>query len=558
MTTLPVNPSSPAVSRSRAWLPDAACLAVLLVAWFVYVLPLVREGWRGYDICRDIASIENIRHGQVFADPAYVGETIWYPPLNPILMAGITALLGVSGADGYCGSQLVFNWLLPAGLFLVARLAWGRRAAIAATVAMLLAMPWWQREVAHGQPSIHAIVWGWAALLLYARQARAVHLGWTAACGVFLGVSFWHHPFVPATLLGAFVLQGLWSAMPERRPEASPADPRAVTASPRAALVRSGLILVLTLAIAAPILYVAMHGPVRNPAPREYLAPELVQPAVALLHADVLPWSLWLWGTGLVGLTVAVWRRDLPGRLLACVLLVSLLGQVPGYLRVLQGPNASLPIIVPHEFQRIWQLAWAACIGVGIDALVRFAASRIAALRNNSVVVTAVTLIAVLATGGPGWPAVSKNLKGYLMQARITDGYHQTASWIQRSTDLNDVFACTPDVAFQFIGPETGRKVWITSQGHSNPRVDWDARAQIMLALEQAATPVEFAQIAHQNGIKYFMPARDWYPRVLRDPALRQVAMPDYFVCVQTHPDANPLFKLTARPAATPDAQTPP
>ncbi len=556
--TPPASATLPARS-ARAWLPDAACLAVLLAGWLAYVGPLVvRDRLRGYDICRDIASVVNIQHGQVFSDPAYVGETIWYPPLNPILMAAITGVSGISGADGYRWSQLVFNWLLPAGLFLVTRLAWGRRAAVGATVAMLLAMPWWQREVAHGQPSIHAIVWGWLALLLYARAARAPRPGWIVACGVFQGLSFWHHPFVPATLLGAFALQGLWAARPRPGSSAAPPGPRPPQGAPRAVLVRNALLFGLTLAVAAPILYLAMHGPVRNTAPREYLAAELLQPEVALLHADRVPWALWLWSVGVVGLITAVRRRDLPGRLLACILIVSLLGQAPGYARIVLGSTGErLPIIVPHEFQRIWQLAWAVCIGVGIDALVRYAGGRIAALRRSRAAVSGVTVAALLATGLPGWSAVPGNLRKYLMQADMPAGYEQMASWIRRSTGLNDVFACAPDVAFGFIGPETGRKAWITNVAHSNPRVDWEARANVMLALESAATPAEFTQIAQQHGIKYFMPSRSWMPQVLRDPALRATAMPDYFVCVQNPPNADPLFKLTARPALPPSRPTP-
>ena len=125
---------APRRNKSRAprssWIPDALLLLALAALWIWLVLPIVNEGLRGYDIFRDIGNAVNIQHGRYVGDPAYPNETFWYPPLSPVLVAGISALLDAKPADCYRWSQLLVNGWIPIGLFLIVRIQWGRRAAI--------------------------------------------------------------------------------------------------------------------------------------------------------------------------------------------------------------------------------------------------------------------------------------------------------------------------------------------------------------------------------------------------------------------------------------------
>ena len=527
----------PHIKRVSHWAIDLSVLVLFGILWIHYVTPVVvTEQRRGGDVARDVASAVNIQHGRIFGDPAYRDHTIWYPPLSPLIFAGISTALGVSPFDCYRWSELVFNWLIPAGLYLVVRLGWGWRAAAGTLIALLLAMPWWQVEVVQGQPSIHAVVLGWVALLLYAQQRRRACLGWAAACGVVQGVAFWQHPVIPAILTVTFVVDVWWS-----RREAPAAT--AGETKPAHLLSRDATILILTLVIAAPILYLMLHGPVRNTVPREYVAAELSTGEFALMHANP-----WIWLMGLVGLIVSIRRWTPPARLLVIAPAVCVLGQLPAY-RHLYGPAwmKTLPVLVPHEFQRAFQLGWAVCVGVGIDATLRELSLRTIAFRGRAGGAL-LPLAAFVATAYPGALHVRENLRRYVKPASLPPVIAEAVDWINANTDVNDVFACQPEWAFEWLNPRTGRKVWISAKGHSNPRVDWRAREQVMQQLRDAASADEFWRIAHEHGIDYCVLSPSWYPRVFADPRLWQAASPNLLQMVHGGGGKVIILQVNSRP----------
>ncbi len=496
---------------------DLACLVALGVFWLVYVTPIVtREKLRGGDIFRDVAYAVNVQHGQVFTDPAYRGYALWYPPLSPVVMAGVGTLFHITPADAYRWSQLLFNWTIPAGMFLIMRWHWGRRAAMVGTVALLLAMPWWQSEVVQGQPSVQAVTWAWVALLLYGRQRRSGSAWGLVACGLFLGLTFWHHPVIPAVLALALVLQTIWEWSLLRSPSAE------ASAAAKRPLKRNLAIIALTGVAAAPILYVMAHGPVYNTMPREFLNQELQTVEFALMHGNP-----WIWITGLVGLMVSARQKDWGAQLLVSAVAVCCLGQVPAYLR-LYGPAwvRSVPVLVPHEFQWTFQLAWAICVGVGTDYGLHALTRRWGFLQTHPRRVAVLTLCALVVTGMWGLPHAERNLHRFVH--RYATNFPEAAAWIRENTDINDVFICDVRLAFAWLNPDTGRKVWITSPGHSNPRVDWKMRHRVLLELTEAATPEAFARLARRHGIKYCIPSPGWFPRILADPQLREVTVPAY------------------------------
>lgn len=515
------------------WVPDAFLLLALVAVWIWLVLPIVTEGLRGYDIFRDIGSAVNVQHGRYIGDPAYPNETFWYPPLSPILVAGISALLDAKAADCYRWSQLLVNGWIPIGLFLIVRIQWGRRAAIFTTVALLLAMPWWQTEIAHGQPSIHAVIWGMAAVLMYEQQERRASMTWAVACGVLQGVSFWHHPFVPAALAGAFLVQGMWAA----RRNATQDDARAPM---RASLWRHGVMLLVIVLISAPLLVQILRGPTLNPVPRAYLAHELQTVEYALMHGNP-----WLWAAGFAGVFCCLLRRDRGGRLLIAFLVITLAAQIPGYVRIYWGELAGdVPPLLPHEFQRLFQLGWAIAIGIGIDGALRALGKRVAWIEATPAARIGLTLAACLLTGAWYVRDVPANLRRYLMKASYPSQADGAAEWIREHTDIDDVFACEPDLAFRWLNPETGRKVLIMPDGHSNPRVDWNARAEVLAALEQAPTADAFREIALRHGVRYFIPSSRWNPRVATDPELRAAGLGKTFELAHPGGGIVPIYRI--------------
>jgi hypothetical protein len=508
------------VRLPRSLLPDAVFLVLLGAFWVYYVTPIVTPEQRhSGDILRDLAAALNVQQGQVFADPAYRGETIWYPPLSSVIVAGVSALLRISPADCYVWSQLLFNWMVPAGLYLVVRSAWGRRAALASTVALLLAVPWWQTSVCRGQASVHALVWAWVALGLYGRQHQHDSLGWAVGCGLFQGLSCWHHPVLPAVLTLAFVGQAAWAALGRK-------DGLDAPVAARRLLGREACILGVTLLAAAPILYLMLHGPVLNPEPHEYVADELRSAEFPLMR-----YNLWIWAMGLIGLVRSARGRDAASRLLIVGTGICAVAQLPGYARVFGLPGSShLPVVVPHEFQMLFQLGWAIGVGVGIDAILEWCSRRHAwtprglkpAVRDGVLL-----LLALVLTGAWGMSDVKVNLRRFLHHYGSRDpAFRAAADWVRRNTDINDLFMCDADLAFAWLSPQTGRKVWVTGHGHANPRVDWYGRVWTLEKMSELTSPQAFWRMARDRGVDYCIPSPGWLPRVLTDPELGPMTVP--------------------------------
>jgi hypothetical protein len=524
--------------RQHRWL-DATAWVLLALFWLSVVPPIVLDEHRhGGDIFRDAGSAANAAHGIVFADPAYPDHSIWYPPLSPAIFGLCSRLTGASPLDCYRWSQLVFNWLIPAGMYLLVRLQWGPIAATAATVALLFALPWWQCETVQGQPSVHAVVWAWVALLLYARQERAASIRWAAVCGLFQGLAFWHHPLIPTILAASFLMQSAWSRSGSRR------DPDGAPDS-RSGLIQNAVLFGLTIIVAAPALYMTLRGPVLNPVPREFIAPELRTTEFALMRLD-----LWLWGVGLIGLVSCLRRSTLGGRLVLSVLLLTVFGQLAAYPRVLGWAWAArLPLVVPHEFQWTFQLAWAVCAGIGIEHLVRTLCRwrPLAPHARRAGLVVAMAALAL--TGTRGLLDAPQNLRRFVHHH--ADNFPEATAWIRQETAIKDVFACEPIWAYAWLNAHTGRKVWLTEPGHSNPRVDWHRRRAVLDSMAEAPDPAALWRLTRAHDIDYLIPSPGWMPRVLAESRLQQQAVPAFFEVVYLGgPEDVAILRVRQSPAA--------
>jgi hypothetical protein len=269
-----------------------------------------------------------------------------------------------------------------------------------------------------------------------------------------------------------------------------------------------------------------LHGPVLNPVPREFIAGELRTVEFALMRLNP-----WIWLTGLLGLIVCIRRADLASRLVVCVLGICAAGQFLAYPRIMGWSWAArFPLIVPHELQWTFQLAWAVCVGIGIDALIgRVLGWRSLAPHRGKLALPAL-LVALLLTGAWGLPGVNRNLRRFVhVYGRNFPG---ATAWIRANTHIEDVFACEPIWAFAWLNADTGRKVWLTEPGHSNPRVDWKGRKRVLDEMAAAPTPEAFWRILREHDVGYCVPSPGWMPRVLADPALRREAVPAYLELV--------------------------
>ena len=92
----------------------------------------------------------------------------------------------------------------------------------------------------------------------------------------------------------------------------------------------------------------------------------------------------------------------------------------------------------------------------------------------------------------------------------------------------------------------------LRADGHSNPRVDWNARAGALAALEQAPTAGAFREIALRNGVGYFIPSPRWSPRVTSDPELRAAGWGTNFELAHPGGGIVPIFRIVAPSTAEP------
>lgn len=505
-----------------AWLPDLGCLTLLWVYWGATIGPLVIvERLGAYDVNRDIASAVNFHAGEFLADPTTRGETLWYPPLSPLLVAGISWLLGVPPGDCYRLSQLLVNWMLPAGMFLTVRLAWGWRAGFVAMVAMLLALPWWQINAHSGMPSWQALIGGWVSLLLYAAAYRTRSRRWAQACGLWLGLAFLHHPLVPMILSSAFGLLAIQELAELWRRGAAGAEWRN-------RLGWHGLIVGVGLLIGLPVIYALQHGPTLNPIPRQFFSADLLTVRFALLGGNP-----WLWGTGLLGLVVILRRGGLAARLLVSILLVCLAGQLSAYGRTFGPAWASfLPVVLPHQFQAYSQLCLGAGMGVGIDTLVRAVASRLTAPAYRLLLEPVLLLAALIVTAGPGWRELDQHLHRHQHNYERSGEFVEAAEWIRSHTRIYDVFVADSQLAFTWLNPQTGRKVWLAPVGHTNPRVDWRARHRVYSELTRERSPEGFARLLRENAIDYCLITPEWIPAAVKAIGRGEATLPDGLVPV--------------------------
>jgi hypothetical protein len=308
-------------------------------------------------------------------------------------------------------------------------------------------------------------------------------------------------------------------------------------------MVRNALILGLTVLLAAPMLYLMLRGPVLNTTPREFIAGELRTVEFALMRLNG-----WIWLTGLIGVVLCIKRDDLASRLVVCVLGICAVGQLAAYPRILGWPwAAGLPLVVPHEFQWTFQLAWAVGVGIGIDGLIGSVLRWRPFAPHRGRLALPVLLLALLLTGAWGLPDVKGNLRRFVHV--YGQNFPGATAWIRGNTDIDDVFVCEPIWAFAWLNAQTGRKVWLTEPGHSNPRVDWRERRRVLDEMAAAPTPEAFWRLVREHDIDYCIPSPGWMPRVLADPALRGELIPAYLELVfGGGPDQAAILRVRAEP----------
>ncbi len=89
---------------------------ILTLSFFAFFIfpEKVKNPQLTMDVYRDVAYARNVLNGNsILQDPAIKGMPLWYPPLNPLIMAGISKITGLSLFTLYNYSPLFINVFIP-------------------------------------------------------------------------------------------------------------------------------------------------------------------------------------------------------------------------------------------------------------------------------------------------------------------------------------------------------------------------------------------------------------------------------------------------------------
>jgi hypothetical protein len=477
--------SSHTSARPAVWTVVAG--AMILLAFVLALRATAGLEWPCEDdFFRDMGGAQAILDGYAGSDPAYLGETNWFNPLQPSLFAALAALTGLPLHIAYARFGPFVNLSGPIGFYLLASQLLGRRAGLAALLAYLFlgnpAVPsWFQATYSPwAWPMDFAQGFFYLTLAAYARALATQRLRWDVITGVLLGITFLAHTAPTLVFVGMLFLLTLFSRRGDR--------PSAVR--------RLFVVGVVSLLVASPYLgplLVNYKLHVLNHGPSEY------EPiGVGFVPRNLLSLRAAVAGLGLV--VVLIYRSTTPARtdvieerkhdgqragVLTAVLASSAL--LLGYGLLAQGlahrEIANLPRVLPtYHFHLYVKAAESLLFGVGVAAAARFVAARWPTSETRARYIErwlfAGLLAAVFAVHFPGYLGGVELNKFRQESERIAADADRIAlyGWLLNDTKPTDVFLADMHVGMWAVSA-ADRKVVCLNDQYSNIYVSYAERA---------------------------------------------------------------------------------
>jgi hypothetical protein len=434
------------------------------------------------DLHRNMSQAQTMVDGDLWADPYYLDESVWYNPLSPFVVAVLAWTTGLPVPMLYAQAGTYLNLLGPLAFYAMVNLFFGRGPAVAATFSYLFLAdrsdPPWARATytpwLFAQNFAQAFFY--AGLAAYWRAAVSRRRAWFAGTGALLGLAFLGHA-APAIVLGGVVLAE-WG--------------RRLLRGDRSAWADHACVLAAALAVAFPFL-ASIVGVYRlhvvNPAGNDWVWAWLDlkhAPKYVFGHLDV---TVVVTGLGLALLVRR--RRDLPSRLVlwwaslsSVFVAYGLASQLAEHVDV-----HLLNVVAVHHF---WFYLTAACAvlwGLGLaEALswvARHAARRSPRLarlvvqpRWRAAAVLGLVTVGVVVVA-PSYLAMNQFADA--RQAALREGRAEwrgaARKWIRAHTSPRDVFLAFDELAQGLVGP-AGRKTVALAPNFASPYVPWEPRAR--------------------------------------------------------------------------------
>jgi hypothetical protein len=503
-------------------------VALLLCGYLLY-LGIRTTGdlnWPGnIDLYRNMAQAQSILDGNWWADPYYLGETMWYNPLAPFLIAAVSrvANLPVYIVSARLGAY--FNLLSPLSFyFLVARL-FDRWTALASTLGFLfvtsegLAVD----SITPYSPWLYAATFTqsmfYLTLVAYRHSVVQGRRRGYVVTGVLWGITFLGHT-APALVLGGIMgLSALAAVIRSWRD-------RLVLPTLYHVVNRLAPTVVAALVVSAPLLCSIVghyHLRVLNPYPASLVADFLAVSKLATLIKANLTVPTCVAGIGLLGL---LWRRSraVDRRLVLLWSLVSSGLVAYGYFWLAARHwKVSLPIIVPtYHFWYYLRVVEAILFGYGlvvasrcgVGLLERWAPviSRQFSMQSRArlwsgrallcVLMSSLLLVCPSFASRPEFALARVEAQQAGAQFRLGE-----FEWIREHTRPEDVFLAPDSLGMFLVGP-TGRKLAAVHSLYSNPYVDNEARVAARDAIFECIRVGDYAgfdRLASKNRVTYLV-----------------------------------------------------
>lgn len=442
------------------------------------------------DLDRDVAQARTMADGAWLADPFYRGESVWYNPLGPAILAAFSRITAIPTHEA---SVRLGPWLglaAPLGFAVLATALIGRWGGVAALVAFVFVTPgrlpallcatyspWpFGAQVAQGPFYL-----GLAALAMAAQRRSLPQF---ALAGALLGLAFLTHT-ASALLLGITGLAVTLAGTPGSIPL-------------RGRLARLVVLLAAAVVVASPFLWsicVRYRLRIVNAAPGSWTWPATgAWPATgdqslgaAIEGAVGRPLLL---GLVLVGFGILLSRHEgregtPAGRRIVAAWLV---GSVVFLAYALAQPVlarsglGAVPLVPAFHFWSHLGALASLFAGCGCRWLGERVSSRLAAEPGRRARVSAFTTVAV-AVGLALVALPSWRQRSDFVDARQLAEFHGSRSdrtaahrWVRDHTSPDDVFLAEHDLGVRVVAT-AGRKLVAVDRNFSNPYVAWEPRA---------------------------------------------------------------------------------
>jgi hypothetical protein len=490
------------VARSSSALGCLCALLVLLgiAFWPAWLATHDLEWPYDYDLFRDAAFAGTIIHGQFPADAYYAGEQNWYNPLGPAMIGGVARLFSLQPIEVYAHYGAIIALAVPLAIFALATALFGRWAGLASLFAFLFLgpsdlPPWTAPSYSPWLFTNLLSLLPFALTVIVALRSRESDRtsAW-AACGVLLGMTFLTHT-AAAVVAGVVVLVLAW----ER-------GKLSVIA------IRWGLILVLALAVSAPLLATILwhYGlQIKNAAPQDFIwdetdlhrIPELVLGAINVGNAIALGGFVMLCRSR----AMIAARRALIAWMAACAVLLT-------YCYARQAwPEASLPgLVPPFHWLFLLRLARALLLGYGLYCAAAALASLPGRWRKLPVPIALLLALGILLPFQLRQFAHRfdfEQARNLSLQYAALPGFRETIAWLRHETPSDAIVLAPPHDALIMLGA-AGRKTVAIDRTFSNPYVAYEPRAAAADAMARNLANHQrdpFLQMATKHGVAYVL-----------------------------------------------------